>query len=456
MARFSKPLLVLACLFLLSQVLWLPCGCFGAGKVQVALQPDWVVWSSAEIELLEGSQDRIHMYRQGDARVIVVDSQGKPLRNLTVLVEMLKHDFLFGAGLFRLGGTNSGALDQAYCEAFVRLFNYATLPFFWSEYEPSIGAYREADLKSLASWAKEQGLTICGHPLIWAESVPSWAPSEVGQLEPILQKRVTAAISSFRGLVDLWDVVNEPTLAQRYENPVGQWMKARTPAAATTMALNWARSVGTGSALIVNDFRTDDAYYFLLKEVQKQGGKFDVVGIQTHMHRGGYPLDQVWAICERYKELGATIHFTEVTVLSGDLKLDSDWRSFHPGWETTEDGENVQAAYTEALYRLLFSHPAVGAITWWDFSDLGAWQGAPAGLLRKDMTPKPAYNRLMKLIHEEWWTRQEIKTNLLGQADFRGYYGQYRLTALVEGKQVEKIVYLKPGERNVFRIQIAE
>lgn len=427
---------------------------YRARKFAHTLEPDWIVWSAAETELLKGTQERIQRYRQGDARVLVVDSKGKPLRGTMVYVEMLKHDFLFGSGLFRLGSSGDEALEQAYREAFVRLFNYATLPFYWNDYEPSPGTYQEASLKSLASWAKEHGLATCGHPLVWAKPVPSWAPSGSEELEQVLQKRVTTTVSSFKGLVDFWNVVNEPTLAPRFENPVGQWMKAQTPAAATATALGWAHNSSPETPLIVNDFRTDDAYFSLLKDIQRQGGKFDIIGIQSHMHTGAYPLDQVWAICERFKELGTPIQFTEVTVLSGDLKLDSDWESFHPGWETTADGENTQAAYTEALYRLLFSHPSVQAITWWDFSDLGAWQGAPAGLLRKDMTPKPAYHRLMKLIHQEWWTREEIKTNFLGQASFRGFYGQYRLTVLKGDTRVEEVVYLKRGQKNVFKIQV--
>jgi endo-1,4-beta-xylanase len=456
MRRFSILSLVLVFLLVISQSFWLSCCCSGSKTTSPALEPDWIVWSAAETELLQGTQERIQKYRQGDAKVVVVDSKGMPLSDTTVSVEMLKHDFLFGSGLFKLYSIGDEALEQAYSEAFVRLFNYATLPFYWNDYEPSPGKCQEANLKGLASWAKEQGLTTCGHPLVWTESVPDWVPTDSEGLEQVLQRRVTTTVSSFRGLVDFWDVVNEPTLAARYENPVGQWMKAQTPTVATATALGWARDSSPEASLIVNDFRTDDAYYNLLKDVQRQGGEFDIIGIQTHMHMGTYPLDQVWAICERFKELDIPIHFTEVTVLSGDLKRDSDWNSFHPGWETTLDGENTQAAYTEALYRLLFSHPSVQAITWWDFSDLGAWQGAPAGLLRKDMTPKPAYNRLMKLIHEEWWTRAEIKTNVLGQASFRGFYGQYRLTALRGDKRAEEVVYLKQGQKNVFTIQLGD
>ena len=49
---------------------------------------------------------------------------------------------------------------------------------------------------------------------------------------------------------------------------------------------------------------------------------------------------------------------------------------------------------------MIFSHPAVEAITWWDFSDRGAWQRAPAGFLRDDLSPKPAYERLQQPVKE--------------------------------------------------------
>jgi hypothetical protein len=82
---------------------------------------------------------------------------------------------------------------------------------------------------------------------------------------------------------------------------------------------------------------------------------------------------------------------------------------------------------------MLFSHPAVEAITWWDFSDRRAWQGAPAGWLREDMSPKPVYDRLMGLVKGSWWTSEDRKTDAQGQARFRGFLGQYDVAVTVDG-----------------------
>ena len=68
-------------------------------------------------------------------------------------------------------------------------------------------------------------------------------------------------------------------------------------------------------------------------------------------------------------------------------------------WPTTPEGEQRQAAEAESFYGVLLAHPAVEAITWWDFPD-GCWLNAPSGLVRKDMTPKPAYERLLKLVRQ--------------------------------------------------------
>ena len=90
----------------------------------------------------------------------------------------------------------------------------------------------------------------------------------------------------------------------------------------------------------------------------------------------------------------------------------------------------------ERFYTILFSHPAVEANSSWDLSDQGAWQGAPAGLLRKDMSPKPAYDALLRLINDKWWTRAEVKAGRGGEARLRRFYGDYKVVVKQGGREV--------------------
>ena len=82
---------------------------------------------------------------------------------------------------------------------------------------------------------------------------------------------------------------------------------------------------------------------------------------------------------------------------------------------------------------MLFSHPNVHAITYWDFSDSGAWLGAPAGLLHKDMTPKPAYTQVQDLIRHQWRTNGTFTASPEGIASMRAFCGSYVVTVTDAG-----------------------
>jgi hypothetical protein len=97
-------------------------------------------------------------------------------------------------------------------------------------------------------------------------------------------------------------------------------------------------------------------------------------------------------------------------------------------WSSTPDGEQRQAQEVVLHYKTLLAHPDVQAITWWDLSD-GGWLNAPAGLLRKDHSRKPAYDELLKLIKGEWWlSSTRMTTDASGKFLFNGFLGEYELS----------------------------
>jgi hypothetical protein len=79
------------------------------------------------------------------------------------------------------------------------------------------------------------------------------------------------------------------------------------------------------------------------------------------------------------------------------------------------------------MYRILFEHPLVQAITTWDFTD-GAWLKAPSGFVRLDGTKKPSFEMLKKLVKEEWWTDTEVTTDENGWASVEAFKGDYELS----------------------------
>jgi len=99
----------------------------------------------------------------------------------------------------------------------------------------------------------------------------------------------------------------------------------------------------------------------------------------------------------------------------------------------------------EEMYRTLFAHPLVQAITSWDYKD-GAWLNAPSGFLRLDNTTKPAYHKLHQLIKEDWWTDTTIHTDENGYAQVDAFKGSYLLDC---GQASGKISLTQAGDWEV-------
>ncbi|MGA2367878.1 MAG: endo-1,4-beta-xylanase [Dehalococcoidia bacterium] len=409
--------------------------------------------------IMQGAKDRIEKIRKGAANIMVVDGNGTPVRDARVYFEQQSHDFLFGSNLAPLGEPSNGpnGIDQDWANAYEALFNYGTLPFYWDVYEPKQGQTAEQALRAMADWARKRNIITEGSPLISADAVPAWAPPAVNDMQAIQEKRVKEITGDLCGLVDYWDVVSEPTLGPRVNTSVGSWMNSRTPAIVCSDALSWARSACPKANLIINDFRTDQDFRDILEGILRQHSSYDAIGIETDMLRGNWPLYQVWDICDRFKDLNVPIHFTEVTILSGSPSTDPGAGGQQSGsWPSTPAGELAQADYAEKLYTMLFSNPSVQAITWWNFSDKDAAQGAPSGLLRADMSKKPAYDRLLKLIRDDWWSRGNAYTGNSGTAVFRGFFGQYKLIVEKDNKRVESGILITRGLENKLQIQLTD
>lgn len=378
----------------------------------------------------ERIKQRILKRRTAEVTLALVGPDGRPLANAEVAVRQVRHKFLFGCNAFMLGNCGDPRLEAAYRRRFAALLNYATLPFYWGSYEREQGKTQAARLRMMAQWCAKKAIRAKGHPLCWHQVVPRWLPEKgAAEVEALQWARITRDVKEFAGLIDTWDVVNEAVAMPRFQrrtNPIARLCSriGRVELIGRTFAL--ARKANPKAMLILNDFDTSARCEKLIKDCLAAGVPIDVIGIQSHMHKGYWGAERVWQVCQRFSKFGKPLHFTEATLLSGRLKTDDDWQSRKPNWQTTAAGEKRQAEQVAEFYRVLFSHPAVEAVTWWDFSDRGAWQGAPAGFVRKDMSPKPAYEALMRLIKKDWWTGPlKLTTDAAGKLRFRGFLGEY-------------------------------
>jgi GH35 family endo-1,4-beta-xylanase len=244
----------------------------------------------------------------------------------------------------------------------------------------------------------------------------------------------------------MWDVVNEAVHLGKanLQTRMSQYARTREAVPYVREHLDAARQANPAASFLVNDYRLEPRYFEILDNLRTPDGKllFDAIGLQSHMHSSPWPLRKIWNICDAYARLELPLHFTETTVVSGPRLEDTrQWGA------TTTELERKQADYAEMFYTMVYGHPGVAALTWWDFSDDHAWQRAAAGFLRKDMSPKPVYERLHRLIRDEWWTDKKGKTNNKGMWITRATYGTHLIQVRApSGMVAERTVDFHAGK----------
>ena len=379
-------------------------------------------------------------HRKAEAKLQILHADGAPAANQTISVDQTSHDFLFGCGAFdaiaqmKILDEQKKAFVRDRLEKWLGLFNYGTIPFYWGRYEPVEGQTAYAETMAGAKWLQERGVKVKGHPLCWHTVCAPWLMQFSN--EEILRRqleRIHREVTAFKGVVDMWDVINEVVIMpvfDKYDNAVTRICKDLGRIRLVKEVFAAAKESNPNATLLINDFNTSVSYEILLEGLLEAGVPISAIGIQSHQHQGYWGLDKLNDVLERFSRFGLPIHFTENTLISGDLMpahiVDlNDWQV--PSWPSTKEGEERQAKEITEMYSTLFAHPLVEAITTWDFTD-GCWLGAPSGLLGQDNSVKPAYEALKALIHGNWETHTQLTTDAEGRLDFTGFKGEYTLS----------------------------
>ena len=386
----------------------------------------------------EKGMDRFS-HRKGKACVRILQENGQPASNQEIAIDQTAHQFLFGCGAFdavrlmRVQDETERSLLSARMNKWLKLFNYATVPFYWGRYEPQEGETAFPETHAAAQWLREKGVQVKGHPLCWHTVCAPWLLKYSN--EEIFRKqieRIHRDVSAFRDVIGFWDVINEVVIMpvfDRYDNAVTRICRDKGRIGLVREVFAAAKESNPDATLLINDFNTSVAYEILLEGLLEAGVPISAIGIQSHQHQGYWGLEKLNDVLERFARFGLPIHFTENTLISGELMPQhivdlNDWQV--ESWPSTPEGEERQAEEIGEMYTTLFAHPQVEAITTWNFND-GCWLGAPSGLVRKDNSEKPSYHKLMSCIHGEWETHLHGWTDENGYLTFEGYKGRYML-----------------------------
>ena len=312
-------------------------------------------------------------------------------------------------------------------------------------------------------YCEKYGITPKEHCLTYFGFQPDWVDgTDITDMKQKLEVRYKKLAERYAGRIKGWEVINELFCTQDPFN--------KNPFFKSDEVLDWnfklAEKYFPCNELIINEASTiwkwqqfaytRSGYYQMIKNGLEKGLRIDAVGMQYHVFeskeeeknnvRDMYNPKVMFEVMDTYAKLGKPLQITEITI---------------PAYSDSAEDEAIQAELIERLYSIWFSHKAVEAIIYWNLTD-GYAAFAPqgdmtagenvyrGGLLRFDMSKKPAYEMIHHLFNERWITKTETETDNAGIAKFKGFYGDYELT--IDDKKFD--VLLKSNVENEIEIQL--
>ena len=430
-----------------------------------------------EREYMEGRVQTGIEARKADACVTVRLPDGTPVPDASVRVRQRKHAFFHGANLFMLEEMETPEKNAAYREAFARVFNMATLPFYWADLEPEPGKlrftkdsprlYRRPAPDLCLEYCDEKGVTPKLHCLNYDQWTPLWVDQKtVPEIKRLLEKRFSEIGERYADKIHCVEVINE-TLLSVVDQP--EQNRKSTPFFFEDDLVDWsfkaARRHFPKNELIINEAINPawdvhagirSPYPAVIAEALRRGASIDGIGLQYHLfvrreheQKESCPYlspKRLYQCMDFYaNRFHMPLQVTEITL---------------PAYSGDAEDEALQAELLEKLYTIWFSHPAMEAAIYWNLVD-GYAAFAPqgdmsagenyyrGGLMRFDMTKKPAYDMLEELFHHRYVTCLDGRTERHGALGFRGFEGEYDIAVEKNGHTLTKPFALTRGNNQL-------
>ena len=383
----------------------------------------------------------IEKIRKGDFALRVIDAAGTPVSGAKVRIEQRNSVFQFGSALQFARLVNDTPENLRYREKALELFNAGSAendlkwPVWAGEWDS--GYSREQALRAL-HWLQDHHIHMRGHVLVYpawrgTDKLPKSLHALVGtprqsEIPQLVLDHIADETGATRGLVEEWDVINEPWDNHELMDLFGRdimvdWFKAaRSALPDTRLVLNdYSNHDATTDAPHVRDF--ENQVSFLLEK------KAPVTGLGIQAHIGSTPNDpvHVLAVLDRYATFNLPIRVTE--------------------FDINTDDEELQADYTRDFLTLMFSHPSVIGFQMWGFWESAHWR--PRGAMyRKDWSEKPNAKAYRDLVLEKWRTKIASETDAHGNFFARGFHGEYAIYVEKDGRKAQAEFVLRPGAKS--------
>lgn len=424
----------------------------------------------------------IEKYRKGNAEIVVTDKNGNIIPNAKISIKQKSHEFRFGANLFLLDEMETDEKNAEYKKYFADVFNMATLPFYWDSTEPQRGnlrynkdstpLYRRPTIDLCMEFCEKHGIEPREHALAYELRFPKWLKgASTDEVKSELRRRYGEIGKRYANSIETIEVTNEML-----------WNNGVTDFYFDPDYVRWcfelAEEFFPDNKLVINEATNEswreltpesNPYYRYIKANMEKGARIDAIGMQYHMFyrkedeakvaEALYSPQNLYKIMDMMNSFDKPLQITEITI---------------PAYSNSVEDEAIQAEIIEWLYKIWFSCPTVEQIIYWNLVDgychvedatpekIRETQGNMTlgenyyygGLIRFDMTPKPAYYKIKELTQNTWHTETKATTDENGVATFRGFYGQYEVEISAGDKTVTRTINLSSKSDNKMSVTL--
>jgi len=414
-------------------------------------------WTHEEVSIEQAKYD-IERFRKGDARITVVDADGKPMPGCRIAYNQAGSDFLFGAN--PLGP--DGSYNPVYADLMKSAgINYACVTCRWGMLQPVPGVF---DWDNIDNFQKLDALMNDKFNLTGTLSLWTFRNQSVGydfcpvyldkrdfpQLQDFTYKYIYALAERYKDRIDTWEM-NELNLP--WANALNLTIDERIALAETFCRA--VKDANPGARVLMNssalpfEYNLSDYYIFdnvptpyFIDMLKVHKVSFDIIGLEFYYSGvagenaapAGLDMALIDDLLNQYGQYNLPIYIEELSAPSKQLPGTAWW---HSNWN-----EDTQAEFLVDFYTIAFSKPMTRAINWsWGVSDRESYM-AYGGLIDSDFKPKKAYYALQQLIRS-WKSQGTGLTNADGEFDFRGYGGDYVIEYLsTDGKTVKTSLHI--------------
>jgi len=272
--------------------------------------------------------------------------------------------------------------------------------FYWDVIEPEPGTYDFEPADRRVAYARERGIPVRGHPLLFGTVDPEWVFQEGGEAvspEELIRRmkdHIQTVVSRYRGKIRYWDVVNEPTADIFFSlgsdpSPISDiykrhgWYDIIGPSY-VERALRFAHEADPDARLYVNEnnivgplaelSRKKSNFYAIIQDLLDRGAPLHGIGIQGHWSHDYPPAADLVEVVEHFSALGLDVQITEL-----DMSTYSIVRWAIPALVPVHDAfapsmEQTQAERYDEFFRTFRdSSHRISAVVFWGLSDPTSW-----------------------------------------------------------------------------------